>query len=480
MPRRPKQSADPLRGAVDRALAAPLFRQIYLRVLEAMSSGALGAGASLPSARTLASGIGVARGTIEEAYGLLATEGYIVRRGPAGSMISPQLSQMSIPAVTPTKPPPAQVAATSNSAAPSPFRMGLPALDAFPRKLWSRLAARVARQPLDAAMDYPDPCGHPALRHAIAQYLALSRGIRCAPAQIVMTGGYQGAIDLIARVALRPGDSVWFEDPGYMFARSALISAGAHIVPIPIDQQGMRVDFGVQRAPAARLAVTTPAHQSPLCVTMSLSRRLALLSWAADHAAWIVEDDYDGEFHYGERPLPALKSLDRGDRVIYAGSFSKTVFPGLRLGYMVVPVASLRVFTAAARVRDAGPPVFGQAVTAAFLDEGHFVRHLHRMRRLYAERRAALASALRDRFGERLSIALEGGGMHLVAGLRSGVRDKDVAECAAAGGLAVHTLSGHCIGRNHRNGLLLGFTNVPAERAPSLARKLHRIIAKTL
>jgi len=215
--------------------------------------------------------------------------------------------------------------------------MGLPALDAFPRKLWAGLVAREARSLRPALLSYPDPAGYMVLREAIAAYLGVSRGVTCSPEQVVITAGYQGALTLIIRTLLQPGDAVWIEDPVYYAAADALRAGGACLVPIPVDAEGMCIEQAVSKGGSARLAVVTPAHQYPLGVALSLPRRLALLAWARAHSAWIVEDDYDGEFHYAGRPLPALKSLDDPDVVIYAGSFSKVLFPGLRLGYLVVP-----------------------------------------------------------------------------------------------------------------------------------------------
>ena len=344
---------------IDRARGVPIYRQIYERVREGISRGTFRAGARLPSARSLASELGVARGTTEDAYALLAAEGYIERRGPAGSAVSSLLGAAGHDLVgqvrrRPKSPPTQAQAQSAGRVAVSPFQMGLPAIDAFPHKVWSRVVARQARRPLDAVTAHGDPRGLASLRRTIARYLALSRGVLCSPEQVLVTHGYQGGIDLVARSVLRPGDGVWFEDPGYVFAREALRTAGARMVAIEVDADGMRVADGIERAPQARLAVTTPAHQSPLCVTLSLPRRIALLEWAKARDAWIVEDDYDGEFHYGGRPLPALKSLDRGDRVIYAGSFSKTLHPGLRLGYLVSPEPLLGKLADAARLRDAG------------------------------------------------------------------------------------------------------------------------------
>jgi GntR family transcriptional regulator/MocR family aminotransferase len=325
-------------------------------------------------------------------------------------------------------------------------------------------------------MTYPGLGGHRPLREAIARYLTLSRGIACSAEQVLVTGGYQSALDLVVRVVLRAGDEVWFEEPGYHVARKALEATAARLVPVRVDGEGLRVADGIARSARARLAVVTPAHQSPLGVSLSLARRLALLAWAAEHGGWILEDDYDGEFHYAGRPLPALKSIDRAQRVLYAGSFSKVLYPGLRLGYLVVPVELQPAFLAASRLRDAGQATFGQAVVASFMEEGHFVRHLKRMRMLYAERRGALAEALGQVFGDRMAIEMPAGGLHLLADLPGKVCDMELARRAHDAGLSPPALSAFSMTRPRREGLLLGFTNIPESQALRLSRQLERAL----
>lgn len=472
-----RQSVQPA-ITIDRRLAVPLFRQVYNRVRAGISSHTFQPGARLPSERTLAEELGVARGTIEEAYALLAAEGYIERRGPAGSVIASALGHDS--AVPPYLLPQQSGRTAGRSSAPakgqrtqSPFRLGQPALDAFPAKLWSRFLVRQARRQLSWQSG-----GNSALQSAIARYLTLSRGVACSANQILITNGYQGAIDLIARSIMRSEDEAWVEEPGYVPARQALARTGARIVPVGIDRSGLCVTDGIAAAPRARLVVTTPSHQSPTCVALSLPRRLALLEWAAQTKAWIVEDDYDGEFHYGGRPLPALKSLDRADRVIYAGSFSKTLLPELRLGFLVAPEELIDRLDEAARLQASTPASFMQAVVAAFMEEGHYARHLQRMRRLYASRRAALAAAMAATFGDALAIEIEPGGMHLLGRLPAGVSDTAIAAASSKAGLAIHPLSSFSVARRPPRGVLLSFTNVPEQRACELCRRLHRAIGE--
>jgi GntR family transcriptional regulator / MocR family aminotransferase len=458
---------------------ATLHRQIYDHFRAVITTGQLRPGDRLPSARGLAQQLTVARGTVDAAYAMLAGEGYIVSRRALGTAVSPALPSPASSRAA-GEPRMAQAARSETRRALRPFQLGLPAFDAFPRKLWSRLAARQARALSAADMAYPDPAGYWPLREALAAYLAVARGIICSAQQVMITRGYQGALDLIIRTLLRSDDEVWLEDPCYHLAREALEASGTTLIPIPVDAEGLRVSNGVARAPRARLAVVTPSHQSPLGVALSLPRRLELLAWASETRAFVVEDDYDGEFHYAGRALPALKSLDRNDRVLYAGSLSKVLFPGLRLGYLVLPEELLGDFAGTMRTGDAGPPAFEQRVMTAFMAEGHFARHLKRMRSLYAGRRLALARAISTVFGDRVTVDLQPGGMHLIMRWGSRPDDDGLAQKARAAGLAVDALSSRAIRHRCGDGLLLGFTNVAEADAPGLCRRLERAIGRDL
>src|SRR5215831_11495024 len=466
---------------LDRRLATPLFRQVYQRIRDAILDGTLPPGASLPSSRSLAAQLSTARGTIELAYTLLAGEDYILGRTASGTVVNPRLRRLLTPGGRQelrrkfTVPP----HAPSHPTPLRPFhQMGLPALDAFPRKLWARLIARRPRSLSGIAMVPQDPAGYAPLRQAIARYLAIARGIRCSTAQIFVTAGYQGALGLITRTLLAPGDAVWFENPGYFRAREALAKAGAAIVPVPVDRDGLDTSFAIKSSPKGRLAVVTPSHQCPLGVTLSLPRRLELLAWAAKMGAWIVEDDYDSEFCYRGHPLPALKSLDEADRVFYAGSFSKVLSPGLRSGYLVVPSSELNRFSRDTELFAPISSLLDQMVVADFMIDGHFARHLKQMRRLYAERRNTLVSALHKVFGDRIVLDVPSGGMHVI-GRFPGCRD-DVALAASAqrGGLSPFALSSCAVGNSVDSGLLLSFTNIPVEGAAREAQRLLQAIQR--
>ena len=476
--------SDPLAGlALDGASRVPLYRQIYGRVSAAVLDGRLPPGARLPSARSLAAQLSIARGTVETAYQLLAGEGYIVARGAAGTLVAPALDRRLLTSGRAargkrTAVPP--VPAGMSVGPPLPLRMGLPALDAFPHKVWSRLFARQARALRPADLVYQSPAGQEALRVEVARYLAVARGVACVPQQVFITGGFQGALGLVIRAVLRPGDTVWVEDPGYDNARNALRLAGARVVGIPVDREGMDVPRAVAKAPPARVAVVTPTHQAPLTVTLSLPRRMALLDWAAAHDAWIVEDDYDSEYRYLGKPLPALKGIDRRDRVLFTGSFSKVLSPGLRVGYLVVPPALVERVAAVADLLQPPPAALVQATIAEFLAHGYFGRHIRRMRQLYGERRAALVQALRECLPGTLDIDLQPGGMHLVARLPHDTDDMKLVSGLIKRGLGPSPLSAWGVASPYAPGLLISFTNVDVRKARAVAQQLADALAAEL
>ncbi|WP_296254243.1 MULTISPECIES: PLP-dependent aminotransferase family protein [unclassified Pseudomonas] len=462
---------------LERELPAPIYRQLYQRFRDAIAQGRLRPGARVPAVRALAAELNLARGTVDAAYQLLIGEGYLIARGAAGTFVTAQL----LSDCTPLPQLRAPIASTMYHAChcgtpPLALQIGLPALDAFPRKLWTRLAGRELRQAGVEGLIYPDSRGYAPLRTAIAAYLGISRGISCHPDQVFVCAGYRACLDLISHTLMRRGDTCWLEEPGFFMARNALMEAGAQLIPVPVDDQGLDVEQGIARAPQASFAVVTPTHQSPLGVSLSLPRRLALLDWANRQGSWIIEDDYDSEYRYQGKPLPALKSLDQQGRVLYAGTFSKVLFPGLRLAYLVVPAEQSQTFARQADRLHNHCPHLLQATIATFLDEGHFARHLKKMRSLYAQRRQWLIDALHQRLGDRLHIDLQAGGMHLVAALGEG-DDVEFARRARAVGIAVEPLSTWYVQANPRQGLVLGFTNIAsAGQASTVALQLAQLL----
>ncbi len=465
------------------AFSLPLHAQIYERFKALIAEGQMRPGQRVPSLRGLADEMGVARGTVETAYDRLIGEGYLVARGPSGCYVAEKISIQPPGTAEPTRGavlPQTSALNLRPVPEPSPLTPGLPALDAFPRKLWARLVAREARAP--HALQRPPVVGHAPLRRALASYLYRARGIACQADQIFIVPGYGAGLTRLVDALLRPGDKAWVETPGFPPTRLVLGQLGLTTVPVPVDADGIDVEAGRRASLRARLAVVTPAHQSPLGVSMSLARRAALLRWAHEQQSWILEDDYDGEYRYFGRPLPALKSLDQSDRVIYAGTFSKVLFPGLRLAYLVVPTSQIPAFEASAfRDLNGGCPALMQAVVSEFIEQGHFARHIRRMRALYAKRRGYLVNALAAHTRNGLRVDLHEGGMHLIIGWEEQLHDDTVlAERARAVGFAVPALSPWGAGGKGSQGLLLSFTNVVTqEQAIRLVGRLLRALNQT-
>lgn len=472
-------------------LETPLYQQLYEHLRQEILSGGLKRGTKLPSTRALAEELGVSRNTILNAYDQLLAEGYLESVEGSGTFVSRVLPELFLvaPAVNkPDQPESRQPRLSKNTqqvmAAPRmprptldqrgqilrAFRAGTPALDQFPFEIWSRLLGRHTRYLNASAMRYQDDAGYRPLREAIAHHVTLSRQVRCTPDQVIIVAGSQGALDLAARVLLNPDDAVWVEDPGYLGARGALQAVGAHIIPVPVDDDGLMVETGIERAPDARLVYLTPSHQFPLGVTLSLARRLALLDWAKRASAYILEDDYDSEYRYSGRPLASLQGLDDGERVLYIGTFSKVLFPALRLGYIIVPPSLVEAFWAMRAFIDIHPPILEQMALADFIAEGHFVRHLRRMRTLYAERRALLLDALKNL---PLEVSGAAAGMHFVGWLPDGLEDLAVSEKAAAHQVHAMPVSYFRIKPGGRQGLIFGYASVDEREiqrgAPRLA-----------
>ncbi|HEX2890791.1 PLP-dependent aminotransferase family protein [Vineibacter terrae] len=463
---------------LDRGDAMPIYRQIEARIRAAILDDRLAPGTRLPSSRSLASQLAVARATVELAYNVLAGDGLIEGHAAAGTIVAPRLQADHLRAARRREVAQRPVIQPSLiwSATTRPLQMGVPAFDAFPRKLWTRLAARTARGLSTAQMTYQDTSGYEPLRRELVRYLAIARGVVCSVDQVFITAGFQGALGLIARILLKPDDEVWVEDPGYFFGRDALALAGGRPVPVPVDGDGLDIAAGMARAPEARFVVVTPTNQFPLGASLTTARRADLLAWAGANGTWIIEDDYDSEFRYRGPKMPALKSIDAPGRVLYVGTFSKVLFPALRLGYLVVPEPLIERFATSAALLQPQPSLADQITATAFMAEGHFARHVARMRGLYAERREALLQALAALTKPHWAVEAAAGGMHVIAHLPAEADDAAAVMRAHAAGLAPEPLSRFAMEAETGPGLLLSFTNLPAEAAARTMRKLHRAL----
>ena len=467
----------PPRGSRD--LLGALHRQLRGAILD----GRLKPGLRLPATRALAAALGVSRNTALAAYDLLLSEGYLAARRGAGTYVAEGLPQPR-PRAAPAAGPDRRVVPfwrAAGAAVPSAkaahrfdFRIGLPDKGPFPFHIWRRLSARALRALSKAPAAYAEAEGRPALRAAIANHISFARAVACRAEDIVVTAGAQQAFDLIARILVTPGHTaVAVEEPGYPHLRNAFAAHGAVVRAVPVDGEGLMV----ARLPAAaRIVCVTPSHQSPTGAIMSLARRTALLDFARRHGAVVVEDDYDGEFGFAGRPLDALQTLDRADSVFYVGTFSKSLFPALRLGFVVAPPWARPALVAAKRFVDWHPPVLAQDTLAAFIAEGHLARHVRKMRRIYGERRAVLQSALARHCGGRLRVLPGEAGLHLAA-LLPGHRPADaVAAAAAADGVGVQSLAGYGASKAARHGLAFGYGMIGAERIEEGVRRLARVL----
>lgn len=472
---------------LDPQLSAPLYRQVYQRFRQAIMQNQLQPGERVPSSRSLASELGVARATVDNAYSLLIAEGFLQSRGQAGTVVSQSLNLTApIPERAP-EPPRFTVNPMLPSSSPFPLELGLPALDAFPRAIWSRIVARQIRHTRADDLSHAPLNGDAQLRREIAGYLQLSRGFSCRPEQVFICSGYTAVLDLVIGSLMQKGDGVWLEDPGYPVTQAFSRAAGATPMAVPVDAEGMDIATGIRQYPQARFAVVTPAHQSPFGVTLSLARRMALLEWAAQQHAWIIEDDYDSEFRYHGQPLPPLKSLDTQGRVIYAGTFSKVMFPALRMSYVVVPESLVEKVSDYCHLRGCASPRLMQTSVAEFIAQGHFYRHLKRMRQLYAERRGFLSQALAARFAkDPLWVNPQTGGIQLCVKLATTLDDAAIARHARSQGLAIQALSDWQVEKREKgdvlrpNGLLMGFPNITsAAQAENLCARLADVMLQS-
>lgn len=462
---------------VDRNGPASLSAQIYTSIRNAIETGQLAAGARLPSWSDLAAQLGVSRGTVRTAYERLIDEQFVIGLGAAGTRVAERPSLPAIPNWSPDAPPLPDLFSDFGTA-PLVFQMGVPAQDAFPFKLWSRIQAHAARRAAAAPVGYPDPRGDPDLRREIAAYLGVARGLRCNPSQVFVTTGFSGALNLAIRGLQVERRDAWMEDPGFPLTRTALGLAGMTVTAVPVDAHGLDVDAGIRQTPQAALAIVTPGQQAPLGMTMSLPRRLSLLAWAKRNDAWIVEDDYLGELQLKGRAAPALASLDQAGRVLHIGSFSKTITPALRLGFLVVPLAMAHRFGDISACLAPAPAASVQHAVTEFMRDGHYLRHLRRMKRLYAARQEALIGCLAQIGSDSLKV-LATAGTAIVTALPESVSDIDIASKARRSGLAPVPLSSWYMHDPRQQGLLLSVTNLNERTlAADCRRLLERIDAR--
>jgi GntR family transcriptional regulator/MocR family aminotransferase len=476
--------------ALDRECSRALHAQIYDGYRSAIVAGNLRGGQRVPSTRVLASELGVSRFPVLTAYSQLLAEGYFESRVGSGTTISNCLPERFPCNTLPIREvsSPSQAPAVNGASSRQPFTslgwlrnsgafdISEIAYDQFPLQTWSKLIAYHSRSMQLQHLKYGEAMGLPALREEIATYLGAARSVRCEADQIMIVSGSQQAVDISSRALLNLGSTVWIEEPGYRLACDIFLRAGCRLAPVPVDNEGLDVSKGIERCPEARMAFVTPSHQFPLGVTMSIKRRLQLLDWAQAANAWIIEDDYDSEYRYDASPIASLQGLDRNGRVIYIGTFSKVLYPALRIGYIVIPRNLVDKFAAVRRVMDFGPPIFFQLVIAQFIHEGHFARHLRRMRTLYHKRRVTLVKCLREEFGPLVTLFGSDAGMHLAAAIAGEFCDVNIAEQAAGENLDLRPLSSYYLEKAMYNGFIFGFGNTSERQIPRAVKKLRDLL----
>lgn len=479
----PHLSFDPSGGV-------PFYRQIYNGYRSAILTGRLRPGQRLPSTRALADELKISRLPVLNAFEQLLHEGYIEGRVGSGTFVKPSIpDEIGVPvrpAAADHRRRPVKSRAGVVTVAPSapqpgagelgPFRVSLPALDQFPRAVWARLVSRHAKGMSIDLMAYGEPAGYAPLRESIAHYLRTARAVRCEAGQVLMVGGSQMALQLCAMVLLKAGDTVCVEEPGYPGARDALAVSGATVAPVPVDQEGLELRALARHGSRPRVVYVTPSHQYPLGVSMSAARRLELLDWARRHDSWIIEDDYDSEYRFASRPLGALQGMDAGSRAIYVGTFSKVLFPSIRIGYLVVPASLVSAFVRARESIDIFSPTLYQAVLTDFIEQGHFARHLRRMRGVYLSRRNALVDGIRESLGGILTVHNADAGLHLTAFLPRKMNDRAVVRHAAERGISATALSTCYAGTGARSGLILGFGGGNERQIAGAVRVLEDVI----
>ncbi len=487
----------PLAGIlIDRSGYDPLYCQLYKSLKNMILEGRLVPGQTLPATRLLASELGVSRNTVLLAYDYLLTEGYVQGKAGSGTYVSrslPENALQAVPEAWESEPlqatPACQLSCRGRSIAGiainiephprkiQPFQNGLPDIREFPFNIWKRLVNRQWQKLANEYLGYSDPRGYWPLRQAISDYLRTARAVNCESKQVIIVSGTQQALDLAARLLLDPGDSVWMEDPGYFGARAAFLAAEAKLIPVPTDEDGLDIEAAMSIKPCARMAYVTPSFQFPIGATMSLARRCQLLEWAKESDAWILEDDYDSEYRYIGHPQASLQGLDNQNRVIYLGTFSKVMFPGLRLGYLVVPLDLVDAFASARAIAGRNSPIIEQAALAEFINEGHFARHIRRMRVLYHKRQQMLIEAVaQNGLSNILDLETPEAGMQLIAWLPQTMDDERISNLAKESGLTTAPVSTYGMRYKKRPGLILGYTAFRKNEIEEGLERLKRIL----
>lgn len=483
---------------INKDIAIPLYTQVYEQFRQMILSGRLRPRDRLPATRNLSEELGVSRTSITQGFEQLILEGYLLGKTGSGTYVAAELPDSLISTATIEKVGKVLnngekivvaknlisedlLRRNSEKEAVVPFQTGHAALDLFSYNSWYKVSKKVFKNLKEYPLGYEDSSGYEPLRNEIARYLRMSRAVKCEAEQIIVVNGSLQGLGLIVQCLLKAGDSIWMEDPGYHGVKFASTSMGIKICPIPVHKDGMNVDFGINKFPEAKLAYVTPSQQFPIGVTLSFEKRLQLLEWAGQHKMWILEDDYDSEFHYEGHPLPSLQGMDKSGRVIYLGTFTKVLFPGLRLAYVVLPtVEMVNEFKKLKGMLDRQSPILDQIIVAKFIEEGHFFRHIRKMRLVYSERRKMLVKLIEENLGDYLEIEPSSAGMNLTAWLSEKIDVQKLREEAKKHRVIVPFINDYSLENLIRPGINLGFTGFTKYKLKTGIELLKKCIENSL
>ncbi|MCL5030410.1 MAG: PLP-dependent aminotransferase family protein [Bacteroidetes bacterium] len=472
----------------------PLYKQLYTLLREAILTGRFKGGQKLPGTRTFSNELNISRNTVVQAFEQLIIEGYLTGKIGAGTFITNDIPDKIFDSRKTQPSTKNKIKSTNFNIGKKnvhsnlihrnifedkiiPFQNGLPSLEDFPFSTWLKIINRNGTYLPYLQFGYKDSTGYKPLKDAVANYLQTYRAVNCTAEQIVIINGSQQGLDLISRVMLKEKKNVLLEDPGYFGTRASVLSAKVNIFPVPVDEDGINIDYAIKNYPKSDFIYTTPSHQFPLGTTLSISRRLKLLEYAKKNNAWIIEDDYDSEFRYNGSPLPSLQGMDKFNRILYIGTFSKVLFPGLRLGYLVLPsVEMVEPFAVAKSIADRQSPIFDQIVLSKFIEEGHFTKHIRKMRMLYKERQDFLIDEIKKEIGNLLKVNPSNAGMHIVAWLPEKYNDKKVSSLAKENNLIVYPLSEYKLRFNQKPALVIGYTGFNKNKLKAGVFRLKKIL----